>query len=554
MRLRVQTILLKRLSAEKEFSSEEYVDMREGIESAFGYRDTDETTVQIRTEVLGEAPLKKLLSYLDDPTKFKKGKFLKGQLNSWLKIKDNPMGVTVSSLDSLEEALIAYMLKAPEHLLFANTDNSFLPYLVTHIQYHPPDETRSGDYEPAYVSISLSYHSVGSEGSSTISIESQDLRGGATVKELLESEGYSLGNDAIFKKYEKELKLFREWVPQVGRQFLGTGSCETYKGYRSGRKTLLEVEGVKHKLVIDTPDDYEDKSERDEVRYLDSEAEDSDTSFPVPTHPYLILFDLSLHQQQKVHVNNLEPYIYDPSLGEKLILPAGNKNLIDILVQGTEDIMEDIIEGKTGGIIVMATGVPGTGKTLTAEVYSEVVERPLYVVQCSQLGIELDDLEKNLKTVLERANRWGAILLIDEADVYIHTRGDDLTQNAVVGVFLRVLEYYSGLLFMTSNRGTIIDDAILSRATAHIRYGKPTPDELKQIWRILSDQFDAGITDEVIGKLVERFPNIVGRDVKNLTKLAKLLAIRQKKKIDVGLVEYVSEFQDLSENDGDGVT
>ena len=44
-----------------------------------------------------------------------------------------------------------------------------------------------------------------------------------------------------------------------------------------------------------------------------------------------------------------------------------------------------------------------------------------------------------------RAQRWGAVMLIDEADVYIKRRDDDITMNAVVGVFLRVLEYFNGL-------------------------------------------------------------------------------------------------------------
>ena len=38
--------------------------------------------------------------------------------------------------------------------------------------------------------------------------------------------------------------------------------------------------------------------------------------------------------------------------------------------------------------------------------------------------------------------------------------------NAVVGVFLRVLEYFNGLLFLTTNRIDDIDEAIVSRCIA----------------------------------------------------------------------------------------
>ena len=75
-------------------------------------------------------------------------------------------------------------------------------------------------------------------------------------------------------------------------------------------------------------------------------------------------------------------------------------------------------------------------------------------------------MEQALKDVLTRAQRWGAVMLIDEADVYIKRRDDDITMNAVVGVFLRVLEYFNGLLFLTTNRIDDIDEAIVSRCIA----------------------------------------------------------------------------------------
>jgi len=65
-------------------------------------------------------------------------------------------------------------------------------------------------------------------------------------------------------------------------------------------------------------------------------------------------------------------------------------------------------------------------------------------------------------------------MLIDEADVYIRKRSDDIAANAVVGIFLRVLEYFDGLLFLTTNRIDDIDEAIISRCIALIRYLAPT--------------------------------------------------------------------------------
>ncbi len=546
MKLKIPVVLIKRLEKEPKFKDDEEILESLG-ECYHEYSDENETT-EVISERLNEEVIKTLQGYLDKyiASKGKGGKFLKGQINNWFKIKDNPTGVLVKTLRNLEGAFQAYMKMASKHMLFQRKENNLYPYLVTSIKFH--DAERSYDmYVPAYIEVALTYIELGEIQKSTLTYHTEKLTGGVTVKDLLDRDEYSIGNKQLMKQYEEELKVFNEYKPQVGEQFLGTGMASELEGGYGRRETALESEGVKHKLVIDTDTEKEDISSHQTVEYLEGNPEDNRCA--VPYHLYIKMFDLTAHVHLSVHVNDLQPYVYDPSLIDKLILPKGNKELIHILVEGTTDIMEDIIKGKTGGIIVMATGAPGTGKTLTAEVYSEVVKRPLYVVQSSQLGIDVNELEENLKKVLERADRWKAILLIDEVDVYVHERGNNLTQNAVVGVFLRVLEYYRGILFMTSNREVIIDDAIISRATAHIRYDKPTKENLIKIWHILSDQFEAKIPDAVIKSAVKMFPNISGRDVKNLVKLSKLLATRQKKKIDIDLIEYISHFQTLSSND-----
>jgi SpoVK/Ycf46/Vps4 family AAA+-type ATPase len=130
--------------------------------------------------------------------------------------------------------------------------------------------------------------------------------------------------------------------------------------------------------------------------------------------------------------------------------------------------------------------------------------------------------------VLTRAQRWGAVMLIDEADVYIKRRNDDMTMNAVVGVFLRVLEYFNGLLFLTTNRVDDIDEAIISRCIALIKFYPPDEDARRKIWRVMTVQFALEVDDKVIDELVEIFPAVSGRDIKGLAKLvAKFCSHKQ---------------------------
>jgi SpoVK/Ycf46/Vps4 family AAA+-type ATPase len=182
-------------------------------------------------------------------------------------------------------------------------------------------------------------------------------------------------------------------------------------------------------------------------------------------------------------------------------------------------LQDDVVKGKGGGTTVLCAGPPGVGKTLTAEVYAEVTGRPLYRVHSGQLGLSVAAMESALKEALTRAQRWGAVMLIDEADVYIRQRSDDMTANAVVGVFLRVLEYFDGLLFLTTNRIDDIDEAIVSRCIALIRYHAPDQAARERIWKVMSEQFALTLAPELITQLAQRFPQASGRDIKGLAKL-----------------------------------
>jgi AAA+ superfamily predicted ATPase len=246
-----------------------------------------------------------------------------------------------------------------------------------------------------------------------------------------------------------------------------------------------------------------------------------------------------------IHVDNMTEYQYDSSLKEKLVLPPHHRDLIDILTQDMDVLMDDIVAGKSGGTTILCKGAPGLGKTLTAEVYAEVVRRPLYRVHSGQLGIRSEDVEKNLEIILKRAQRWGAVLLIDEADVYIRTRGNDIDHNAVVASFLRTLEYFHGLLFMTTNRSHDVDDAIASRCIATILYEPPRDQDAKRIWQVLSKQFEFALEEKLIDELVSHFKEISGRDIKELLKLTAKWCRQKKVPPSLSVFRSCSQFRGL---------
>lgn len=61
--------------------------------------------------------------------------------------------------------------------------------------------------------------------------------------------------------------------------------------------------------------------------------------------------------------------------------------------------------------------------------------------------------------------------------------GDDIKRNGLVSIFLRTLEYYSGILFLTTNRVGSFDDAFRSRIHVQLYYPKLTDKQALKIWK-----------------------------------------------------------------------
>ena len=137
------------------------------------------------------------------------------------------------------------------------------------------------------------------------------------------------------------------------------------------------------------------------------------------------------------------------------------------------------------------SGPPGVGKTLTAELIAEHLQKALMPVSAGELGTTAEAVEQRLSRIFKRATRWKAVLLLDEADVLLEQRSaQDIHRNALVCVFLRTLEYYPGMMFLTTNRVEQIDDAIASRIHFKLKYEKLNSEQRVNIWRRFLEKAD----------------------------------------------------------------
>lgn len=114
---------------------------------------------------------------------------------------------------------------------------------------------------------------------------------------------------------------------------------------------------------------------------------------------------------------------------DHLVLPPKHKKIMRALVQNhtggspannaDEDFSMDLIQGKGKCLIILLHGVPGVGKTSTAESVAAQIRRPLLSITCDYFDM---------------AHKWGCVLLLDEADVFLAKRekGGDLERNGIV--------------------------------------------------------------------------------------------------------------------------
>ncbi|RYP68985.1 hypothetical protein DL770_008335 [Monosporascus sp. CRB-9-2] len=252
-------------------------------------------------------------------------------------------------------------------------------------------------------------------------------------------------------------------------------------------------------------------------------------------------FDLRRKKWVDLEVDRIRDVTWNEQAFSSLVADEDMKELILALVtnQLAAESGTDLIDNKGNGLIMLLHGSPGTGKTFTAESVAEIAKKPLFPVTCGDIGTEPEAVEKYLGSVFHLGKIWDCVVLLDEAEVFLEQRTlQDLKRNALVSVFLRALEYYEGILILTTNRVGTFDEAFKSRIQLALRYEKLKDYQRKQIWRNFIDRLralgehDSIDFDDILLHIDElaRCP-MNGRQIRNSITTGRQLAKFMKKKM-----------------------
>ncbi|KAK4504974.1 hypothetical protein PRZ48_002937 [Zasmidium cellare] len=282
------------------------------------------------------------------------------------------------------------------------------------------------------------------------------------------------------------------------------------------------------------------------------------------TSPVVLGFAFSEKLWLEFSLSGVHDIVWNDEAFSSLVLEGDKKSTVRALVESHKfhaaQAIDDVVQGKGKGLVFVLHGPPGTGKTLTAEGISELLRCPLYIVSAGELGTDPARLEQELQKILDIAHSWGALLLLDEADVFLERReAHDIHRNALVSIFLRLLEYFQGILFLTTNRVETFDDAFSSRIHVALRYEELSPKAKKEVWKNFIKRVALQEGAKVANFSEEDFTvlsrhRINGRQIKNMVRTAQALALNEGTELTMTHIRRVLDVAESFDRDLKGGT
>lgn len=200
------------------------------------------------------------------------------------------------------------------------------------------------------------------------------------------------------------------------------------------------------------------------------------------------------------------------------------------------------------GLSMLFSGLPGTGKTMAAQVIASELKLELYRIDLAQVVSKyIGETEKNLRQIFREAEYSNAILFFDEADALFGKRSEvkdshDRYANIEIAYLLQKVEEYEGISILATNLSKNMDEAFVRRITFIVEFPFPDEEFRKKIWKSMFPQ-QAPVDKEVdFDFLASRF-EIAGGNIKYIVLSAAFLAAQAREAVSMHHILRATKYE-----------
>jgi AAA+ superfamily predicted ATPase len=177
-------------------------------------------------------------------------------------------------------------------------------------------------------------------------------------------------------------------------------------------------------------------------------------------------------------------------------------------------------------------GPSGSGKTFTATLLGKYTKRNVYRIDLSMvISKYIGETEKNLSRIFDMAEHKDWILFFDEADALFGKRTNikdshDRYANQEVSYLLQRVEDYNGLVILSTNLKSNIDEAFARRFQSVIQFTMPNAAQRERIWRNTFSERTVFEKSNDLSEIALKY-EVTGGAILNIVRYCSLMAMNR---------------------------
>ena len=223
---------------------------------------------------------------------------------------------------------------------------------------------------------------------------------------------------------------------------------------------------------------------------------------------------------------------------DDMVLAGDTKQQLQELIDRVHysDELKQLVPHYLPGAQALFWGKPGTGKTMAAKAIAGELQLPIYQINLANIASKwIGETEKHLAKLFDTAQQQHAILHFDEADAIFAKRSEiesshDKNANMGVSFLLQRMETYTGLLLLSTNFKSNLDDAFLRRFHSTIEFSMPDAELRKKLWKkVWPDAIIQQPSEVSLALLAETF-EFSPSQIRNIAERSLLFALKDNSK------------------------